>query len=145
MWGISSESALRCIGSKRWWNSSRAKNRALVLVSTWTSAKLWPYAKQLQFIHSPRDIILLDLHVSLRVHFCPAAVCLPPEPPANGRMLGRVFRVGHEVHFLCSPGFRLTGAETRVCLDSLTWSGEQAACKGTTYQLITCTLVLINI
>ncbi|KAL6474400.1 hypothetical protein MHYP_G00179610 [Metynnis hypsauchen] len=57
------------------------------------------------------------------------AVCLPPEPPANGRMLGRVFRVGHEVHFLCSPGFRLTGAETRVCLDSLAWSGEQAACK----------------
>uniref|UniRef100_A0AAR2KCJ7 Sushi domain-containing protein n=1 Tax=Pygocentrus nattereri TaxID=42514 RepID=A0AAR2KCJ7_PYGNA len=63
------------------------------------------------------------------------------KPPANGRMLGRVFRVGHEVHFLCSPGFRLTGAETRVCLDSLAWSGEQAACKGTTYQLITKTLV----
>ncbi|XP_072529845.1 fibulin-7 [Salminus brasiliensis] len=57
------------------------------------------------------------------------AACPPPEPLANGRMLGRVFRVGHEVHFLCSPGFQLTGAETRVCQDSLTWSGERAACK----------------
>ncbi|XP_066523668.1 fibulin-7-like [Hoplias malabaricus] len=57
------------------------------------------------------------------------AVCPPPESIANGRMLGRVFGVGHEVHFLCSPGFKLTGAQTRVCLDSLNWSGERATCK----------------
>ncbi|XP_015460012.3 fibulin-7-like isoform X1 [Astyanax mexicanus] len=59
------------------------------------------------------------------------ASCPPPELLANGKMLGRVFRVGHEVHFLCNAGFELTGAETRVCQDSLTWSGEHAACKAT--------------
>ncbi|XP_062857473.1 fibulin-7-like [Trichomycterus rosablanca] len=59
------------------------------------------------------------------------AVCPPPKPLANGRMLGRMFRVGHEVHFLCSPGFQLSGPETRECLDSLMWSGEQPTCKTT--------------
>ncbi|MCJ8736019.1 hypothetical protein PDJAM_G00254040 [Pangasius djambal] len=56
-------------------------------------------------------------------------ICLPPNPPANGRMLGQVFRVGHEVHFLCNPGFQLSGPETRECLDSLSWSGEEPTCK----------------
>ncbi|GAA6091463.1 fibulin-7-like [Tachysurus ichikawai] len=56
-------------------------------------------------------------------------ICLPPNPPANGRMLGQVFRVGHEVHFLCNPGFQLTGPETRECLDSLGWSGEEPNCQ----------------
>ncbi|XP_027019619.1 fibulin-7-like [Tachysurus fulvidraco] len=56
-------------------------------------------------------------------------ICLPPNPPANGRMLGQVFRVGHEVHFLCNPGFQLTGPETRECLDSLRWSGEEPNCQ----------------
>ncbi|XP_053497219.1 fibulin-7-like isoform X2 [Ictalurus furcatus] len=56
-------------------------------------------------------------------------ICLPPNPPVNGRMLGQVFRVGHEVHFLCNPGFQLSGPETRECLDSLSWSGEEPTCK----------------
>ncbi|KAB5565750.1 hypothetical protein PHYPO_G00245100 [Pangasianodon hypophthalmus] len=56
-------------------------------------------------------------------------ICLAPNPPANGRMLGQVFRVGHEVHFLCNPGFQLSGPETRECLDSLSWSGEEPTCK----------------
>ncbi|XP_076863499.1 fibulin-7 [Brachyhypopomus gauderio] len=56
------------------------------------------------------------------------AVCPPPKPLANGRILGGVFRVGHEVHSLCQPGFQLSGPETSVCLDSLKWSGEQATC-----------------
>ncbi|XP_060770711.1 fibulin-7-like [Neoarius graeffei] len=56
-------------------------------------------------------------------------MCLPPNPPANGRILGQVFRVGHEVHFLCNPGFQLSGPETRECLDSLSWSGEEPTCK----------------
>ncbi|KAF7702012.1 fibulin-7-like [Silurus meridionalis] len=56
-------------------------------------------------------------------------ICPPPNPPANGRMLGQVFKVGHEVHFLCNHGFQLSGPETRECLDSLSWSGEEPACK----------------
>ncbi|KAM9496298.1 fibulin-7 isoform 1-T1 [Clarias gariepinus] len=57
------------------------------------------------------------------------SMCLPPNPPANGRMLGQVFKVGHEVHFLCNSGFQLSGPETRECLDSLSWSGEEPTCK----------------
>ncbi|XP_051975752.1 fibulin-7-like isoform X1 [Xyrauchen texanus] len=55
--------------------------------------------------------------------------CPPPESVANGRILGHVFKVGHEVHFLCSPGFQLIGSETSVCLDTQSWSGTQPSCK----------------
>uniref|UniRef100_A0A8C1Y336 Fibulin-7-like n=1 Tax=Cyprinus carpio TaxID=7962 RepID=A0A8C1Y336_CYPCA len=55
--------------------------------------------------------------------------CPPPEPLANGRILGTVFKFGHEVHFLCSSGFQLMGPETRVCLNSQNWSGAQPSCK----------------
>ncbi|XP_058501564.1 fibulin-7-like [Solea solea] len=55
--------------------------------------------------------------------------CPKPEPPAHGRRLGRVFGVGHEVHFLCKPGYELIGPRTRVCLESLRWSGQQPMCR----------------
>ncbi|XP_051739562.1 fibulin-7-like [Ctenopharyngodon idella] len=58
-----------------------------------------------------------------------ASDCPPPKPLANGRILGRVFKPGHEVHYLCSPGFQLMGPETRVCLESQSWSGAQPSCK----------------
>ncbi|XP_018516001.1 LOW QUALITY PROTEIN: fibulin-7-like [Lates calcarifer] len=55
--------------------------------------------------------------------------CPKPELPAHGRRLGRVFGVGHEVHFLCKPGYELIGPRTRVCLESLKWSGQQPMCR----------------
>ncbi|XP_071387058.1 fibulin-7-like [Centroberyx affinis] len=55
--------------------------------------------------------------------------CPRPELPAHGRRLGRVFAVGHEIHFLCKPGYELIGPRTRVCLDSLRWSGQQPMCR----------------
>ncbi|XP_029951629.1 fibulin-7-like [Salarias fasciatus] len=57
------------------------------------------------------------------------ASCPKPEPPAHGRRLGRVFELGHEVHFLCKPGYELIGPRTRVCLESLRWSGQQPMCR----------------
>ncbi|KAA8590437.1 hypothetical protein FQN60_014371 [Etheostoma spectabile] len=45
------------------------------------------------------------------------------------RRLGRVFGIGHEIHFLCKPGYELIGPRTRVCLDSLRWSGQQPMCR----------------
>uniref|UniRef100_A0A3Q1F5G7 Fibulin-7-like n=1 Tax=Acanthochromis polyacanthus TaxID=80966 RepID=A0A3Q1F5G7_9TELE len=59
--------------------------------------------------------------------------CPKPEPPAHGRRLGRVFGVGHEVHFLCKPGYELIGPRTRVCLESLKWSGQQPMCRRESY------------
>ncbi|KAL1007317.1 hypothetical protein UPYG_G00084910 [Umbra pygmaea] len=55
--------------------------------------------------------------------------CLKLETPANGRKLGKAQTPGHEVHFLCDPGYELVGAESRVCQESLTWSGQQPTCQ----------------
>uniref|UniRef100_A0A3Q3XL47 Sushi domain-containing protein n=1 Tax=Mola mola TaxID=94237 RepID=A0A3Q3XL47_MOLML len=65
--------------------------------------------------------------VSLSVR--PPASCPRPEPPTYGRRLGRVFGIGHEVHFLCRPGYELIGPRTRACLESLKWSGQQPMCR----------------
>ncbi|KAE8296823.1 Fibulin-7 [Larimichthys crocea] len=69
------------------------------------------------------------LHNSTMAIFKAGATCPKPEPPAHGRRLGRVFGIGHEVHFLCKPGYELIGPRTRVCLDSLKWSGQQPMCR----------------
>ncbi|CAF99537.1 unnamed protein product [Tetraodon nigroviridis] len=58
------------------------------------------------------------------------STCPKLEAPANGRKLGKSQSVGHEVHFLCDPGYELVGSESRVCQESLTWSGQQTACRG---------------
>ncbi|KAM3870202.1 fibulin-7 [Diretmus argenteus] len=57
------------------------------------------------------------------------AACPRPESPVHGRRLGRVFGVGHEIHFLCKPSYELIGPRTRVCLESLKWSGQQPMCR----------------
>ncbi|XP_020489911.2 fibulin-7 isoform X2 [Labrus bergylta] len=59
------------------------------------------------------------------------STCPKLDAPMNGRKLGRSHSVGHEVHFLCDPGYELVGSESRVCQDSLTWSGQQPACRDT--------------
>ncbi|XP_076588165.1 fibulin-7-like [Chaetodon auriga] len=69
------------------------------------------------------------LHNSTMAIFKAGASCPKPEPPAHGRRLGRVFSIGHEVHFLCKPGYELIGPRTRVCLESLKWSGQQPMCR----------------
>nr|XP_046251230.1 fibulin-7-like [Scatophagus argus] len=69
------------------------------------------------------------LHNSTMAIFKTGASCPKPEPPSHGRRLGRVFGVGHEVHFLCKPGYELIGPRTRVCLESLKWSGQQPVCR----------------
>ncbi|KAK3569767.1 hypothetical protein QTP86_004194 [Hemibagrus guttatus] len=56
------------------------------------------------------------------------ASCPKLEAPVNGRKLGKVLLPGHEVHFLCDPGYELVGSETRQCRETLTWSGQQAVC-----------------
>uniref|UniRef100_A0A3B3ZXW9 Sushi domain-containing protein n=1 Tax=Periophthalmus magnuspinnatus TaxID=409849 RepID=A0A3B3ZXW9_9GOBI len=64
------------------------------------------------------------------LHNRPTAFTLfSPDPPTHGRRLGRVFEVGHEVHFICKPGYELIGPRTRVCQESLKWSGQQPMCQ----------------
>ncbi|XP_056381424.1 fibulin-7-like isoform X2 [Hyla sarda] len=55
--------------------------------------------------------------------------CPQLKPPRHGRILGRKLKVGNELHFLCDPGYQLTGSESRTCMDNQTWSGQPAICK----------------
>ncbi|XP_024151811.1 fibulin-7 isoform X2 [Oryzias melastigma] len=57
------------------------------------------------------------------------STCPKLDAPINGRKLGKSHHVGHEVHFLCDPGYELVGSETRVCQETLTWSGQQPTCQ----------------
>ncbi|KAJ8343372.1 hypothetical protein SKAU_G00307010 [Synaphobranchus kaupii] len=55
--------------------------------------------------------------------------CPKLEAPDNGRKLGKMLAVGHEVHFLCEPGYELVGPVSRVCQEALSWSGQQPSCR----------------
>ncbi|KAG8562407.1 hypothetical protein GDO81_015666 [Engystomops pustulosus] len=55
--------------------------------------------------------------------------CPPLKPPRHGRVLGRKLKAGHELHFLCDPGYQLTGSESRTCMNNQTWSGQPAICS----------------
>ncbi len=68
----------------------------------------------------------------------PTGTCPKLDAPSNGRKLGKSHGVGHEVHFLCDPGYELAGSESRVCQESLTWSGQQTTCRGESPTLIFC-------
>lgn len=56
--------------------------------------------------------------------------CPKLDAPLNGRKLGKSHSVGHEVHFLCDPGYEIVGSESRVCQESLAWTGQQPTCQG---------------
>uniref|UniRef100_A0A4W4H8E3 Fibulin 7 n=1 Tax=Electrophorus electricus TaxID=8005 RepID=A0A4W4H8E3_ELEEL len=49
--------------------------------------------------------------------------------PAHGRKFGSKYLVGHEVHFMCFPGYELVGPGTRMCQENGSWSGISAVCK----------------
>uniref|UniRef100_A0A665T9Q3 Fibulin 7 n=1 Tax=Echeneis naucrates TaxID=173247 RepID=A0A665T9Q3_ECHNA len=55
--------------------------------------------------------------------------CIKLDAPINGRKLGKSHSVSHEVHFLCDPGYELVGSESRVCQESLAWSGQHPTCR----------------
>ncbi|KAM4743611.1 fibulin-7 isoform 2-T2 [Anableps anableps] len=57
------------------------------------------------------------------------STCPKLDAPINGRKLGKSHNVGHEVHFLCNPGYEIVGSESRVCQESLTWTGQQPTCQ----------------
>ncbi|XP_034045233.1 fibulin-7 isoform X2 [Thalassophryne amazonica] len=57
------------------------------------------------------------------------STCRKLDSPANGRKLGRSHSLGHEVHFVCHPGYDLVGSESRVCQEDLSWSGQQPICQ----------------
>lgn len=59
--------------------------------------------------------------------------CGEPGIPANGLKLGDDITVGHNVTFMCQPGYVMIGGDnavTRTCTDNGTWSGTMPACQG---------------
>uniref|UniRef100_A0A7N8WVV0 Fibulin-7-like n=1 Tax=Mastacembelus armatus TaxID=205130 RepID=A0A7N8WVV0_9TELE len=57
------------------------------------------------------------------------STCMKLDAPVNGRKLGKSHSIGHEVHFLCDPGYELVGSESRICQENLIWSGQQPTCR----------------
>ncbi|XP_075994059.1 fibulin-7 [Genypterus blacodes] len=115
---LSSSSGQECPSSQELLNSLRQMEKMLVTHETSYQQSLRSLKKKLSALHN-----------STMAVFKKNLSCPKPEPPAHGRRLGRVFSVGHEVHFLCKPGYELIGPRTRVCLESLKWSGQQPLCR----------------
>ncbi|XP_072912069.1 fibulin-7 isoform X1 [Hemitrygon akajei] len=55
--------------------------------------------------------------------------CPPLEAPRHGKKFGSKYRTDHEVHFVCQPGYQLSGSSMRVCLPNGRWAGERANCS----------------
>lgn len=55
--------------------------------------------------------------------------CKPPGVPTNGHRLGRTFRVGTNVRFVCNKGYELVGRDRLVCQRNRKWSGKVPTCQ----------------
>ena len=54
--------------------------------------------------------------------------CGDPGSPYKGRKFGTRYWTGEVVSYICNPGYRLNGPNTRMCLPSGSWSGVQPLC-----------------
>ena len=57
-------------------------------------------------------------------------VCARPRSPDNGKVLGTDFSYKEAIQYMCNPGFKMTGADTRVCQADGKWGGEEPLCEG---------------
>lgn len=60
---------------------------------------------------------------------CHAFPCQTISPPVFGRMNCSGYVTDETCNISCNTGFRLNGPQTRTCLSSSTWSGDQPECK----------------
>ncbi|KAL4004074.1 nuclear receptor co-repressor 2 [Sarotherodon galilaeus] len=116
---IYSSSAQECPPTHDLLNSLRQVEKMLAVHETSYQQGLRSLKKKISALHNSTMAVF-------KIASCPK-----PDPPAHGRRLGRVFGIGHEVHFLCKSGYELIGPRTRVCLESLKWSGQQPMCRPT--------------
>ncbi|XP_039902843.1 fibulin-7-like isoform X2 [Simochromis diagramma] len=114
---IYSSSAQECPSTHDLLNSLRQVEKMLAVHETSYQQSLRSLKKKISILHNSTMAVF-------KIASCPK-----PDPPAHGRRLGRVFGIGHEVHFLCKSGYELIGPRTRVCLESLKWSGQQPMCR----------------
>lgn len=56
-------------------------------------------------------------------------MCPTLPTPNNGDVRVSGVEVGGIATYSCDVGFRLVGNSTRVCQDSVTWSGEAPVCS----------------
>nr|XP_044988993.1 sushi domain-containing protein 2 [Jaculus jaculus]XP_044988994.1 sushi domain-containing protein 2 [Jaculus jaculus] len=59
----------------------------------------------------------------------PVVSCGWLAPPSNGFKEGLRYLVGSSVHFRCSSGYSMTGAETSICRADGTWSTPTPECQ----------------
>ena len=59
-----------------------------------------------------------------------ALSCNRLDNPQNGRVDLSGTTVGSIATYTCTPGFQLNGQQTRQCLVSGSWSGQEPTCDG---------------
>ena len=71
------------------------------------------------------QLVFLNLYTAL----CPALASIPNGAIIYAPDMMADFDVGTLATYSCSPGFRLVGPQTRVCLLSMTWSDQPPVCQ----------------
>ncbi len=71
------------------------------------------------------QLVFLILYTAL----CPALAPFPNGAIIYAPDMMADFDVGILATYSCSPGFRLVGPHTRVCLLSMTWSDQPPVCQ----------------
>ncbi|XP_074642636.1 sushi, von Willebrand factor type A, EGF and pentraxin domain-containing protein 1-like [Tubulanus polymorphus] len=64
---------------------------------------------------------------------CKAIQCSKPQPPINGKVVGKLFTYNSVISYNCNPGYRLVGDKQRRCTEDGVWDGKDPFC-----QLIEC-------
>ncbi|XP_072321814.1 fibulin-7 [Eucyclogobius newberryi] len=106
--------------------SRREIQGALKQVQTLLTAHETSYAQSLKNLKKKINLLQNSATKLIRAT---NSTCPKLDAPGNGRKLGKSQSVGHEVHFLCDPGYELVGSESRLCQEALVWSGQQPTCR----------------
>ena len=57
-----------------------------------------------------------------------SGLCLALSNPANGQVSVTGRTSGSTAIYTCNTGYKLTGDQTRTCLSTGTWSGQEPTC-----------------
>ena len=68
--------------------------------------------------------------VGLCMHLNSAGVCSELSSPTNGQVTWTGLTSGSTANYTCDSGYQLIGEQTRTCLSTGMWSGQEPTCEG---------------
>ena len=69
------------------------------------------------------------MHDQVYYNIFNAAVCSELSSPTNGQVFWTGLTNGSTATYTCDSGYLLIGDETRTCLSSGVWSGQEPTCE----------------